>query len=517
MSSPRTDVEEAGFRESVERLETALRGPLLAAFAGLIVFGCLLRFLKLTGVGLWYDELWTVVGASHRPFMEMYREWILGDAHPPGYFLFYFVWLKFVPPTEFWARIPNAIAGVLTVAYLLFGTRRVLTRDERILAALVASLSYIYIFYALSVKQYSAMVLFATIATISYLEMVSAGRVDRRPAVALTATCLTLAYLNHFGLVYAGLLLFLLAAGFRREAATRRRVLRMIGGFALGYLPIAYFLYIQLRYSIDAWQPYDIRGFLWELLPWFFFNDSSFVLLGFIVLLAGLIAAMVRRRDARRLLAGTRNRHLLFLVLAYGGFMLVLGLSKPIFFARYFLIMAPGVFLGLGILTAAAFPLRSWMAILPLIFFVHGAAVQFRSVSALQREQWDKSVDMVLASKRPSDTVYVLGAKMDKTEFDYLQAGDVDDVFMVRNLKFYRYYFRRRGAEDTAAKLDVVEPTLDSARDLVRRFRQTGKTVYVLAGHRSQYDSDALAALQRGTRRIDITRLYGTLIYRLAF
>lgn len=515
MSLPRTELDD-GFRQSVERLEAALQAPLVAAFGALIVFGCVLRFWKLTGVGLWYDELWTVVGA-HRPFMEMYREWILGDAHPPGYFLFYFVWLKIVPATEFWARLPNAIAGVLTVAYLLFGTGRVLSRDERIMAALVASLSYIYIFYALSVKQYSAMILFATIATISFLEMVSARRVERRPAFVLTATGLALAYLNHFALVYAGLLLVLLAARFWRDAAARRRVVRMIGGFAIGYLPIAYFLYIQVRYSIDAWQPYDIQGFLSELLPWFFFNDSPFVSLSFVVLLAAAIAAVVMRREVRPSLAGARNRHLLAIAVASGGFMLALGLSKPIFFARYFLITAPAVFLGLGILSAAAFPLRRWLAILPLIFFVHGAAIQFRSVSGLQREQWDTSVDMVLASKRPNDAVYVLGAKMDKTEFDYLQAGNVDDVFMVRNLKFYRYYFWRRGAEDTAAKLDVVEPTLDSARDLVRRFRQTGKTVYVLAGHRSQYNSDALAALQRGARRIDITRLYGTLIYRVMF
>jgi hypothetical protein len=347
--------------------------------------------------------------------------------------------------------------------------------------------------------------------------MVSARRVDRRPAFALTATGLALAYLNHFALVYASLLLVLLAAEFWRDLAARRRVQRMIGAFALGYLPIAYFLYIQVRYSIDAWQPYDIQGFLSELLPWFFFNDSPFVSLSFVILLAGAIAAVVRRRDLRTLLAGTRNRHLLAIVLTFGGFMLALGLSKPIFFARYFLTMAPAVFLGLAILSAAAFPLRSWMAILPLIFFVHGAAVQFRSVSGLQREQWDKSVDMVLASTRPNDAVYVLGAKMDKTEFDYLQAGNVDDVFMVRNLKFYRYYFRRRGAEEMAAKLDVVEPTLDSARELVSRFRQTGKTVYVLAGHRSQYNGDALAALQRGARRIDITRLYGTLVYRVSF
>src|SRR5581483_4788470 len=162
-----------------------------------------------------------------------------------------------------------------------------------------------------------------------------------------------------------------------------------------------------------------------------------------VVLLAGVVAALVTRRETRQLLAGTRNRHLLLIVLALGGFMIALGLSKPIFFARYFLVMAPAGFLGLAVLSAAAFPLRSWMAILPLIFFVHAAVVQFQSVSGLQREQWDKSVDVVLASKRPNDAVYVLGAKMDKTEFDYLQAGDVDDVFMVRNLKFYRYYFRR--------------------------------------------------------------------------
>jgi uncharacterized membrane protein len=516
MLSSQRDAAEGGFRGSVDRLDAALRLPLLAAFSALIVFGCVLRFLKLTGVGLWYDELWTVVGASHRPFIEMYREWILGDAHPPGYFLFYFVWLKFVPATEFWARVPNAIAGVLTVGYLLLGTARVLSRDERVMAASLASLSYIYIFYALSVKQYSAMLLCATIATVAYLEIVLAARVDRKPAVVLTATCLALAYLNHFGMVYACLLLVLLALTFRRDDSARRRIARMATAFALGYLPIAYFLYLQVRYSIDAWQPYDIRGFLSELVPWFFFNDPSFVMAAGGVLLLVVAAAAARRRAAP-FLGTTRNRHILLIVVALAGFMVALGLSKPIFFARYFLIMAPAIFLGLGIQIAALFPLRSWTAILPLIFFAHGAAVQFHSVQGLQREQWDRSVDVVLASKRPSDPVYVLGAKMDKTEFDYLRDGDVNDVFMVRNLKFYRYYFRRRGAEDTAAKLDVVQPTVDSVRDLVRRFRHTGATVYVLAGHRSQYSADALAALQRGARGIDITRLYGTLVYRVMF
>ena len=505
-------------RDAAAKVTSAFRALILAAFGFLITFGCVLRFWKLSDVGLWYDELWTVVGASGRPFMEMYREWILGDSHPPGYFLFYFAWLKVVPNTEFWARVPNAIAGVVTVAYLLFWTGKVLTRDERIMSACFASLSYIYIFYALSVKQYSPMILFGTVATISYLEIVTTRRVDRRTGVTLAAACLALAYLNHFAMVYATILLALLALSFRRDPETRRRIVRIGMVFGLGYLPIAYFLYIQLKYSIDAWQPYEVRAFFSDLLPSLFFDDSIYVLSALAVLAAFLIVRTARRPETGAPLWTIRNRHILLVVIAFGSFMAVLGMSKPIEYVRYFLVICPTLLLGLGILTAAAFPIgRGWLAIVPLVFFAHGAAIQFHSVDALQRQQWDKSVDLVLAARKAGDPIYVLGAKMDRTEFDYLKEGDVEGVFYVRNLKFYQYYFERRGASRIAATLQVVEPTVDSVRELVRRFRGTGKTVYVLAGHHIQYTGDELATLSRATRRIDVTPLQSTLVYKLTF
>ena len=135
-------------RATAGRVTSASHALTVAAFGGLITFGCVLRFWKLSDVGLWYDELWTVVGAG-RPFMEMYREWMLGDSHPPGYFLFYFAWLRIVPDTEFWSRLPNAIVGVATVAYLLFCTGRVLTRNERIMSAAFASLLHRHLLRAL--------------------------------------------------------------------------------------------------------------------------------------------------------------------------------------------------------------------------------------------------------------------------------------------------------------------------------------------------------------------------------
>jgi hypothetical protein len=197
--------------------------------------------------------------------------------------------------------------------------------------------------------------------------------------------------------------------------------------------------------------------------------------------------------------------------------MLALGLSKPIFFVRYFLVMFPALLLGLGILTAAAFPGTGWLAIMPLAFFFHAAAVQLRAIDTMQRQQWDKSVDFVLEAKKPDEPVYVLGAKMDKTEFDYLREGDVDGVFFVRNLNFYRYYFRRRGAYEIAANLEVVQPTVKSVKELAARFRDTGTTIYILAGHHIHYGGEALTTLEHVTRQMEVTPMYSTLVYKLTF
>jgi 4-amino-4-deoxy-L-arabinose transferase-like glycosyltransferase len=499
---------------AVERL----RAFILVAFASLTAFGCVLRFWKLSGVGLWYDELWTVVGASNRPFGEMYRNWILGDAHPPGFFVFYFLWFKVVPAREVWARLPSAVAGVATVAYLLWATDRILSRNERLYVAALASLSYIYIFYALSVKQYSALLLLATVDTIAYLEIVAARRVDRRAGVTLTAASLALAYLNYFGMVYAAMLIALLLVTFRGDRPVRQRLLRIGLVGAVGAAPIAPFLYLQIKYNIDAWQPYEVGAFLADLGPSLFFNDPVYIARSAGILVLVLIVRVVVGWETRRQLWTNRNRHLALIVAAFGGFMLALGLFRPIFYVRYFLALAPAVLLVVGIATAAAFPLeRGWPAIPLLAFFLHAAAIQFRSIDGLQREQWDKSVDVVLASGARSDGVYVLGASTDRTEFDYLRRGDVDGVFNVRNVDFYRYYFRRRGASETAAHLHVIPPTVEGARGLAARFHGTRATIYILGAHHLQLGNEALGVLRPVTRRMEVISMNSTLVYKLTF
>ena len=94
-----------------------------------------------------------------------------------------------------------------------------------------------------------------------------------------------MAYLNHFALAYALILLALLALNFRRKREELRRVLRISVALALGYLPIA-LSYIQLKYAIDARQPYEIRAFPSDLLPSLFFDDPTYVIGGLVLLLS---------------------------------------------------------------------------------------------------------------------------------------------------------------------------------------------------------------------------------------
>ena len=53
--------------------------------------------------------------------------------------------------------------------------------------------------------------------------------------------------------------------------------------------------------------------------------------------------------------------------------------------------------------------------------------------------------------------------------------------------------------------------------ELAARFRDTGTTVYVLAGPSRSVQREALAALEQLAKKVDIAELYSTLVYTLTF
>ena len=494
------------------------RRVVLAAFGVVLLAACATRFGRLGAVGLWYDELWSVVGASERPLLEVYREWMLGDPHPPGYFLFYFVWFKVFPNDELWSRIPSALAGVATVAYLLFGARRVLSLDERVVSAGFVATSHAFVLYALTAKQYAAMLLWATVATVSCLELAERRSfADRKTSASFFGSLAALAWLNYFATVYAAMLWLMALGSARRDRHELKRGLMWSAVTALVCSPLLWFQVTMLRYTPGDWQHDSFAELARAFLPPTFFlgPDVPYFALG---LLVAVSVALLARPAARQGLKTLRNARLVALLCGVLGFLLLAGVFKPVYFIRYFLIVFPALLLSIGVLVAAAFPLeRGWLALVPLVFLSRAAVAEFRHADTLDRQHWDKSVDLVLARAKPDDVVLVLGASQGKTMFEYLQAADEWSLYYVRNLSFYRYYFRRRGADGVAQALEVVGPGVEAARAVVEKYRGSGRTVWVLAGHHVKLTDEADAELRANARAWELTQLFSTRVYRADF
>lgn len=117
------------------------------------------RLACLGGKSLWVDEADSLYFASYAFPDILFR---LCDPHPPAYYVLLRVFLK-LGQSEFWVRLPSAIAGALTVPLLaLFGwelsaTLEVpgLTRRTGVLASLFLAVAPLHVWYSQEARMYA--------------------------------------------------------------------------------------------------------------------------------------------------------------------------------------------------------------------------------------------------------------------------------------------------------------------------------------------------------------------------
>ena len=126
-----------------------------------VLLGSYLRWSDLGARGFWYDELCTIVPAKFDSISEMNHQWLSIDSHPPAPFLSYWLWLKVFPDTEFWGRVPQAVAGTLTLIYAGFIIR--LRSPMRAMLTGLIAFSYTAVFYAQEARQYAILMLLALV------------------------------------------------------------------------------------------------------------------------------------------------------------------------------------------------------------------------------------------------------------------------------------------------------------------------------------------------------------------
>ncbi|MEZ5331975.1 MAG: glycosyltransferase family 39 protein [Thermoanaerobaculia bacterium] len=437
----RTDRTDERDRPAPGRLATAW------ALAGLTLVAAALRAFRLDLQSLWNDELASWHQAHWPTLAQVLERGVVPDVHPPGYFLLLHVWMRVAGASEAALRAPSVVFGVLTVPALFALGRSLYSRREALVAAALASVAWMPVYYSREARPYALLILCAVLTTWLLVEAVrrleTEGRLDPRFAAGYLLAAAVAAYSHYFGLLLVGLQA--VVAGLRLLGRPRA-LLRLTGCYALlalAYVPWLPHLLEDLRVR-SFWIKTPSPRALVEL---YRFELGRWNLLALVVL-ALLATALVRWIvEERGTPVGTMLRRALLsptalLVLWLAAPPLVAWVksqvSTPVFTLRNLAFTAPALYL----LTARAVTrlARRGTATVAVtaalcVLLLADLGIRRRFWTRVTKEQWREAVARVRRDERFSDAP-IFAATLDPAYFDYYlrRAPDEDPAPAVRLL-----------------------------------------------------------------------------------
>lgn len=185
-----------------------------------IVLAAVTRIYKLGSQSIWGDEsltlLWYTAGKT---FAEAWHNIWQAAAHPPLYFIIAYYWFK-LGKSEFMLRFPSALFGIASIPVLYLLAKRLFGRKTAGIAAFIAVLSPVHIWYSQEARMYSLQIL---LSLASMLFFVKVWQEKRARDVALYMLFTVAALFTHVNTV------FLLAAqGVFSVGASIRNTRRML-------------------------------------------------------------------------------------------------------------------------------------------------------------------------------------------------------------------------------------------------------------------------------------------------
>ncbi|RMF28717.1 MAG: hypothetical protein D6759_15260, partial [Chloroflexi bacterium] len=384
----------------------------------LLLLAWALRLYRLDAQSLWYDEGYSVFLAG-KPLAESLR-WYAGDFTPPLYGFLLTLWLPLAGQSEFAARFPSVLAGLLTVAWTArLGwdlARRAIAPKGRwavgFLAGLLAALSPFYLWHSQDARMYMPQALAGLAATTLLLRALRAPHRRRRWLAFALAEVAALYLHTTSGFLFAFHLVVVLGSAlrpgrhFNPERPGNAVQPRLGRGGAIELRPCLF----ALAGALLAWLPWLLyalpflgqnAGYWPGRLDWRFLVSRAFqgfvsggmlpegtagvaaLLWAVVMLLSAALLLGRRSPDGRSAEDPATLDSLLFLVgyLALPlALMALLFRSVPKFAPRYLIVASPPLFLlpglGVGLLLEADHPppwghlRRAVAALLPIPLLV---------------------------------------------------------------------------------------------------------------------------------------------------
>lgn len=322
-----------------------------------------LRVFRLDAQSLWYDEAFSVYLAHFDLATIAART--ATDIQPPLYYFLLHFWIALAGDSEFALRFPSLIFGVLTIPLMYVTARRLFDGVTAQMAALIATLAPLYVWYAQEARMYTLITFLLLLSSYALWCALTASPHATRWWMVFTLANIAAAYTHYFALVVIAFqFLYVVVSSFK------------VWGFRLN-LKLAALSFIALLIAFLPWTPFVITRFGQDASYWrgtlkldealrhilinFTMGESVLesvaypIALGWLfVLLVGIVAWLIYQRSA----VGSRWSSVVFCALYLIIpliLLLVLFSRNPKFNPRYLMLASPAFYLllamGWGVLS----------------------------------------------------------------------------------------------------------------------------------------------------------------------
>lgn len=358
---------------------------------------------------LWFDEGATISASASRTLPELWRLLTHIDAVHGLYYLLMHGWFSVFPPTEFWSRVPSALAVGAAAAGVTVLTKRFSTRTTAVCAGIIFAILPRTTWAGIEARSYA----FAAAAAV-WLTVLFVAAVRRNgPRLWLFyALALMLAILLNLNLilliaVYAAMLPLLAPAGSRRSPTIRWA---LISSVAVGIMaPFIVYSHNQV------WQVNWIYPVSWhyafDIVLRQYFDHS----VAFAVLTAATVVTAVVARLAGAPAPDGEIRRLVVMCLAWLVIPTTLvvvysALSEPVYYPRYLIFTAPAMAILLAV-CIATIARKPWPITGVVLLFALAAVPNYLFVQRwpYAKEGWDYSqvADVISSHAAPGDCLMV--------------------------------------------------------------------------------------------------------------
>ena len=362
------------------------------AAGSIVLAGAALRLHGIAREGAWADELWTLLITDPALSLDAFWGQVLADAHPPLYYLLMRAWSAVFGQSDLTARLPSAIAGILTV---VAAAAAPLPKSGRLILMALIAVSPGALQYAQEARSYALLLLFSTILTCLCLRLVNKPNEEpesRWLFAALTITGILASYTHYFG--------FLLAIAVGTVVFAKRRTWLAAGSLTAAMAAfVPWIVYHPQHMSsgpqLAAWMaafPLD-ETVDWVLRLWLG-EDPTPLALG-ICVAAAIVTNPLARGSARGQTMFFVGLSLALLTIAAAA---AVSLRLPILSGRNLIVVLPALYLAVTALATDAMRLSTAAGGIGVAMFLAGMLLNLNWDSSLDtKEDWRESAAFVLA------------------------------------------------------------------------------------------------------------------------